>query len=229
MARLPRYFAPGQPQHLIQRGNDRQKIFRSADDYAVFYECLVDAADRYGCAVHAYILMPTHMHLLATPKTEQSLPRALQSVGRRYVQYFNETYSHAGTLWEGRYRATILEPAHYLLTCMRYVELNPVRKKLAKRPDDYFWSSYHAHASGEPDDLLSDHAVYQALGKTESSRHKAYRALFRNRLPQETVDDIRDATNKAWVLGTERFKKRIEKASGRRASPLPKGRPRKNP
>ena len=127
VARLPRYFVPGQPQHIILRGNNRQAIFTAEQDYLFFRNCLVEAAQRFGLAVHAYVWMTHHVHLLATPNDVASLPKTLQSAGRRYVQYFNVTYGRSGTLWEGRYRATVIDSEPYLLTCMRYVEENPVR------------------------------------------------------------------------------------------------------
>ncbi|MCA1806592.1 MAG: transposase, partial [Actinobacteria bacterium] len=127
MARLPRYFVPGQPLHIIQRGNNREPIFASDDDYRFYLDCLIDAADQHGLAVHAYVLMTNHVHLLATPDTDTSVGKTLQSVGRRYVQYFNHTNQRTGTLWEGRYKATLIDSEAYLLTCMRYIELNPAR------------------------------------------------------------------------------------------------------
>lgn len=139
MARLPRYFMEGQPQHAIQRGNNRAPVFGAEDDYRFYLECLQEAAVRHGCAIHAYVLMTNHVHLLVTPETEGSLPKTLQSVGRRYVQYFNYTYGRTGTLWEGRYRATVIDSEHYLLTCMRYIELNPVRAGMVPQPEGYRW------------------------------------------------------------------------------------------
>ena len=127
MARLPRYFVQGQPQHLIQRGNNRSPIFASDDDFDFYLDCLWEAAQLNGCSVHAFVLMSNHVHILATPTTALSLPKVLQSVGRRYVQYFNRAYRRTGTLWEGRYRATVIDSERYLLSCMRDIELNPVR------------------------------------------------------------------------------------------------------
>ena len=134
MARLPRYFVPGQPQHLILRGNNRQAIFAAEQDYLFFRDCLVEAARRFGLGVHAYVSMTHHVHLLATPSDVASTPKTLQSAGRRYVQYFNGTYGRSGTLWEGRYRATVIDSEPYLLTCMRYVEENPVRAGMMVNP-----------------------------------------------------------------------------------------------
>ncbi len=228
MARLPRYFVEGQPQHLIQRGNNREPIFASDEDRSFYLECLQDAAERHGCALHAHVLMTNHIHLLVTPETEHSLPKTLQSVGRRYVQYFNYAYGRTGTLWEGRYKATLIDSERYLLTCMRYIELNPVRAGMVTHPGDYPWSSYQYNARGDENSLVTQHSLYRRLGRTVDARQSAYRQLFRSQLAKADVDAIREATNKAWVLGNDRFREKIEALSGRRASQQARGRPRKD-
>ena len=167
------------------------------------------------------------MHLLVTPHHKDSIPKTLQSVGRRYVQHFNYTNRRTGTLWEGRYRATLIESEQYLLTCYRYIELNPVRAKMVKHPQEYRWSSYRYHAKGMVDGLIKDHELYLALGRTAKKRQESYRALFKNHIERGELEVIREATNKAWVLGNDRFKKGIAKGAERRLEPLPKGRPRK--
>lgn len=227
MARLPRYFVPGQAQHIIQRGNNREIIFVDQSDYTFYLECLKDAVDRYGLSVHSYILMTNHVHLLVTPEDESSIGKTLQSVGRRYVQYFNYTYERTGTLWEGRYKATLIDSEQYLLTCMRYIELNPVRAGMVKHPIDYAWSSYACNAKGEENTLVTAHDLYLRLGRSAAARKSAYRQLFRASLGKNDISAIRESTNKGWVLGNDRFKEKIEQLSGRRASPKPKGRPRK--
>jgi putative transposase len=227
MARLGRYFLPDQPLHVIQRGNNRQPIFFAAEDYARYRDWLAAAAARYGCAVHAYVLMTNHVHLLATPQEAESLPRLMQSLGRRYVRHVNLAYGRSGTLWEGRYRAAPIDSEAYFLACCRYIELNPVRAGMVAHPRDYPWSSWHAHAQGAPDGLVADHALYHALGATPHERQKAYRALFRPRLDPDFVAALRAATNGGWALGDERFRRRVAKAAGRRATPLAKGRPAK--
>jgi len=190
-------FLTGQPQHIIQRGNNREPIFAANDDYLFYLECLQDAAERHDCETHAYVLMTNHVHLLDTPETEQSLPKVLQSVGRRYVQYFNYTYKRTGTLWEGRYNATLIDSEHYLLTCMRYIELNPVRAGMVDHPGDYPWSSYLCNAQGNENSLVTAHSIYHGLGRSVSARLSVYRQLFRGRLAKEDIDAIREATNKA--------------------------------
>jgi putative transposase len=225
MARLPRFFAPGYPLHIIQRGNNRDAIFRGTPDYVLFLDCLERAAALHGLAIHAYVLMTNHIHLLATPSDAMSAPNTMQSVGRRYVQYFNVVHRRTGTLWEGRYRATIVDAEAYLLTCMRYIELNPVRAGIVEHPSSYFWSSYRGNAEGQSDRLLSPSDVYRRLGRSAVQRQSAYRLLFSTHFEGRELDSIRVATNKAWALGDDRFQAVIEDVASRRAAPLPKGRP----
>jgi putative transposase len=223
MARLPRYVLPGQPQHVIQRGNNRGVIFFAEEDYVFYLACLREACDQHGSAVHAYVFMTNHVHLLLTPDTSSSIAKVMQSVGRRYVQYVNYTYRRTGTLWEGRYKATLIDSEHYLLICSRYIELNPVRAGMVAHPGDYPWSSYRAHAHGQSDVVLHDHPLYLALGNTDRARQDAYRELFNVQLDPETVHLIRESTNKAWALGNDRFRQEIEAALQRRTRPLPRG------
>ena len=226
MARLGRFFLPGQPLHVIHRGKGGKRVFFRQRDYARYRDWLAEAAAHYRCAIHAYVLMPNHVHLLVTPRAEDSLPRTLQSLGRRYTRYVNGERGRAGTLWEGRYRAAPIEALH-LIDCCRYIETNPVRAKLAKQPRQYPWSSYHGHALGAADPVLTDHRLYSALAARPKKRQKAYRALFDEPVDGEFVDALRLATNGGWALGSERFKRRIAEAAGRRVTPLPRGRPRK--
>ena len=227
MARLPRYFVKGQAQHIIQRGNNREPIFASTADYHFYLECLQDAAKRFELAIHAYVLMTNHVHLLASPKTKESIPKTLQSVGRRYVQYFNYTYERTGTLWEGRYKATVIDSNRYLLTCMRYIELNPVRADMVKHPREYPWSSYAANADGKENKLLAQHTLYRQLDSNAVERQSAYRQLFRAAISRTDLEALREATNKGWVLGNDRFREKIEQLSDRRTTPKPRGRPKK--
>ena len=223
MARLGRYFIEGQALHLIQRGNNRQAIFHRDDDYRIYRSWLGAAAREHGCAIHAYVLMTNHVHLLVTPDDKDAVPRMMQVLGRRYVRHFNFCYRRTGTLWEGRYRAAPIDSDAYFLSCSRYIELNPVRARMVARPLDYKWSSYRAHAHGRMDPLLTGHALYQALGRSADAREKSYRALFETPLAKDFVDALRAATNGGWALGSERFKDEIAKALKRRVAPLPPG------
>jgi putative transposase len=223
MARQPRFVLPGHPQHVIQRGNNRSVIFIADEDYRSYLETLQSACEHCGCEVHAYVLMTNHVHLLMTPSTEDGISKAMQAVGRKYVQYFNHQYQRTGTLWEGRYKATLIDTEQYLLTCYRYVELNPVRAGMADDPGQYPWSSYRANALGTEDALVAPHERYLALGGAPEQRRMAYRALFGNRLADAVLSEIRDATNKAWALGGTRFKAEIEALMDRQVSPKRKG------
>ncbi len=150
-----------------------------------------------------------------------------ESVGRRYVQHFNYTYKRTGTLWEGRYKATVIDSDQYLLTCMRYIELNPVRAGMAEQPSAYTWSSYAANAEGKNNKLITSHEVYRQLGVNDLERQSAYRQLFRLTIGKSDIDALREATNKGWVLGSDRFRKEIERLSGRRSVAKTRGRPKK--
>ena len=226
MARLPRYNIINQPQHIIQRGASGQRIFHEPQDYQYYQDCLDAAAYNNDLKVHAFVLMPNHVHILASPGSHNTISRTIQSIGRNYVQYFNECNRGSGTIWEGRYRATVIDCKQYLLTCSRYIELNPVRAGLAKTPKDYPWSSYARNANNQPNEMISPHNRYLKLGANEKERASAYRALFKQKIDDETINTITDATLKGWALGDARFASKIEKLCGRRATQLSKGRPR---
>ncbi|MDP2071226.1 transposase [Methylotenera sp.] len=226
MARLPRYNVIDQPQHIILRGNNRSIIFVGDDDYRFFLTCLHDAASQHGCSIYAYVLMTNHVHLLMSPHEENSISKTMQSVGRRYVQYFNYLQQRTGTLWEGRYKSTLIDSEAYLLRCYRYIELNPVRANMVAQPIDYAWSSYANHAEGKENVLLTEHPLYLALGSNVDARQHNYRDLFKHHLNEVDLQGIRNATNKGWVLGNDSFKDKMSAASNRRLTPLPKGRPK---
>ena len=230
MARLSRYVIPGQPQHIIQRGNNRQLIFAADADYQFFRDALIEAAHKYGLAIHAYVWMTNHIHLLATPEKDDSISKVFQSIGRRYVQYFNHTYRRSGTLWEGRYRATVVDSERYLLSLMRYIEMNPVRAGMVAQPSDYPWSSYAFNALGQRDpnsNWLAAHSEYLRLGQSADAREAAYRALFSAAIVGEDLAAIRESVHKGWALGDERFQAQIEALTRRRAASKGVGRPRK--
>ncbi len=211
------------------RGNNREPVFYSEQDYRFYLEKLKQACDKHDCDLHAYVLMTNHVHLLVTPNRENGLSKAIQMLGHYYVQYFNYNYQRTGTLWEGRYKATLTDSDAYALTCYRYIELNPVRAQgMVGHPSEYPWSSYRHNALGAPDELILPHQQYQALGKDDPARQRAYRALFKARIPAKTLSEIREATNKAWVLGDGRFRERIESQLNRAAAPKPRGGDRKS-
>jgi len=221
MARLPRFVIPGQPRHLIQRGNNRQALFGADADYRFFRGALVEAATQQGLAIHADVWMTHPIHVLATPETGHAFSQVLQSVGRRYVQYFNAAYGRGGALWEGRYRATVVDSERYLLPLMRYIELNTA---------EYPWSSYRHPALGEPGpnaDGWTPYPEYLQLGRSPPEREHAYRQLFQIAMALADLADIRDCSHKGWALGNERFKEHIESLTKRRATSKGLGRPRK--
>jgi putative transposase len=209
MARLPRFFVPDLPLHIIQRGNNRDSIFGRPADFVFLHERLALAASAHGVSVHAYVLMTNHLHLLVTPSLPTSVPKMMQSLGRVYVAYFNGCYGRTGTLWEGRYKAAIVEHDRYLLSCMRYIELNPVRARMVESPSEYRWSSFRANACGSVDRLISPHPIYKAMGDSVGTRQTAYRELFGSAVPEDDVREIRDATQNAWALGSPAFQRKI--------------------
>jgi putative transposase len=223
MARLPRFVLPGYPQHVIQRGNNRQRILFDEEDYWFLWEKLVSAADKFRCQIHAYVLMPNHFHLLLTPMQEDGIGKLMQYVGRYYVQHFNRRHDRTGTLWEGRYRATLINPSEYLLSCSRYVELNPVRAGLVDEAGDYGWSSHGFNTGMQEDPLVTPHAEYEKLGRTKRTRQSAYAKSFSDPIDDALLERIRNATNKAWVLGNDAFCAEVERLLNRRASPRPRG------
>jgi len=229
LARLPRYAAPGGAQHVIQRGNNRSVIFAAPADYRFLHRCLRDACDQHGCRVHAYGFMTNHVHLLMTASTADGVSRVMQTVGRRYVRCFNDLYHRTGTLWEGRFRATLVQTDRYLLACHRYIELNPVRAGLVAAPAGYPWTSYGANAFGVYDSLVTAHESYLALGTDPRCRQSAYRALVDDGLSDSMLEEIRSATNGGWVLGTKQFREEVAALLGRRTQAGRRGRrPRKN-
>jgi putative transposase len=227
MARLARLYVPDQPQHVILRGLDQQPAFVDDQDYELFIDCLKAAARDHHLAVHAWVLMPGAVQLLATPSDESSLPKAMQAVGRRYVAHFNRRYARRGTLWEGRYRATVIEAERFFLLASRVVELAPARHHLVAVPEDYRWSSYRHHIGLTVDSLITDHPLYWALGNTPFERQRAYRELCEQPLDERETSQLMQATLKGWVLGSDTWRDWASRTANRRVSPLPRGRPRK--
>ncbi len=225
MPRQPRYFIPNFPQHVIQRGVNGQAVFFEADDYELYLHSIGKAAMKFDCQIHAYVLMTNHTHLLLTPGDERSIPLVMKAMGTGYVQPLNKKYGRTGTLWEGRYRASLVQDEAYLLTCYKYIELNPVRAGLVSAPGDYPYSSFAFNADGRPNHLLTPHGIYESLARTDGARRAAYRRLFSDRVAPETLSTIRDATNACRVLGDDRFKDQIETMLGRSVRPGKSGRP----
>lgn len=225
MPRRPRIRLAGLPQHVVQRGINREPCFFAEEDYHSYLHWLEKAAADWHCTIHAYVLMTNHVHLLVTPETETGIARLMQAVGRRYVQYINRSYKRTGSLWEGRYKSSLVQEDAYLLTCMRYIELNPVRANMVQDPGQYRWSSYRHNGLGQPDRRITPHAAYLAMSPDESDRRAAYRALFRSQLDADALDDIRLALNQGQPLGSDRFSERICAEAGIRRARKRPGRP----
>ena len=229
MPRRSRIHLPGLPVHIVQRGHNRDACFFAEDDYHAYRHWLGEALTATGCQLHAYVLMTNHVHLLLTPPAPDAISRVMISLGRRYVQYINKTYRRTGTLWDSRYKSSLVQADAYLLLCQRYIELNPVRAAMVDDPAHYRWSSYRANGLGHEDALLTMHPVYESLARERAAPLKAYRALFRAELDDEAIGDIRMALNQGQPLGNSRFIDSIERATGSRREVQPRGRPRKPP
>jgi putative transposase len=225
MARQPRLVLPDQPHHVLQRGNDNQPIFRDDDDHRRFLEFLRESAKFYRVAIHAYVLMPNHVHLLATPSDEDGLAAMMQKVGRLYVPWFNNKYGRSGTLFQGRFRTSVIDASAYFLACVRYIELNPQRNQLAFDPLEYPWSSYAHHAGVRPDPLITDHAKYWELGNTPFQREAAYIELAQQGMSGQELDAINAAVLKGAPLGSHAFMLELERKTKRQILPAKRGRP----
>lgn len=223
MPRKPRLYLPDQPQHVVVRGHNRDPILARVEDFRFLYRCLYEAAEKHDLFVHAWVFMHNHLHLLVTPSTVDSLPRTMQSIGRRYAQYFNRSYRRSGSLWEGRYKSSLVDTDHYLLCCYRYIELNPVRAGLVRTPEDYTYSSYHANALGKEDKLITPHPVFRGFitdgnicDNSESDPdRKPYLDLFSQALSRKDLTAIRRGTEKGLGIGQANFLLRIAALSSR--------------
>ena len=225
MARLPRLTVAGYPHHIILRGNNRQTIFRDNDDYQRMLRTLRDFSAECKVALHAYVLMSNHIHLLLTPETNDGVPRMMQALGRSYVRYFNIRHGRTGTLWEGRYRSSLIEAERYLLACMVYIDLNPVRAGMVSAPGDYAWSS-HAHYVGlRSDPLVTPHPFFWEMGNTPFAREAAYANLVKAGQSLEQREKLTNAAHSGWALGGGRFVADLQSRTSRRVTPGRAGRP----
>ena len=216
---------PGVPVHVIQRGHNRAACFFEPLDHTFYLEQLARHAGRFDCALHAYCLMTNHVHLLLTPTTAEACALMMKHLAQAYAQHVNRRYRRSGTLWEGRFRSCLVDSEGYLLACSRYVELNPVRAGMVRHPRDYPWSSYRANAEGKADARLTPHPTYVALARSGAGRREAYRALCREGLGDEMLEEIRLATNGGFALGNRRFQDEVAAMLGRRVTRGMPGRP----
>ncbi len=227
MPRPQRLNIPDIPQHITQRGNNRQACFYAEDDYRLYLDFLGVACRTHDCSLHAYCLMTNHVHLLMTPSTPAGVSRVLQDLSRDFVRSINRIYRRTGTLWEGRFKSSLVDTHRYCLTCYRYIELNPVRAGMVRHPADYPWSSYHCNANGSPVAPVTPHDCWLLLGEDDATRMAAYRALFREGLDQSDIQRIRDSLNTGLPTGNDRFRREIEKALSVRLGQGKRGRPMK--
>ena len=205
MPRRIRIRLPGYTYHVIQRGNNRAACFGGEGDRVLYLGLLEELARKEECAIHAYVLMTNHMHLLVTPRQPGAVSKLMQHLGRRYVPHFNKGHGRTGTLWEGRFKSCAVDSGSYLLRCHRYIELNPVRAGMVRSPGDYLWSSYRANAEGLPSTFLSIHPCIEALGREGPMRRENYRRLFEVALSETELIKIRTSCNTGVPLGSPDF------------------------
>ena len=227
MARPPRLELPGVPLHVVQRGNNRAACFFNDTDRRFYLKCLRTAAAARGCSVHAYVLMTNHVHLLVTPPEEGSVGAMMQDIGRRYVRIINTIHGRTGSLWEGRYKSSLIDSERYLLICHRYIEANPVRAGMVPQASQYPWSSHSHFAGSRADPLISEHSLYLALGSSDFERRAAFSTLSSQPLAQRVVEEIRAAINTDSALGSDEFMDHTEAVLGRSVRPPKRGRPAK--
>ncbi|MDD5291877.1 MAG: transposase [Candidatus Omnitrophica bacterium] len=228
MPRQPRLVISGYPHHIILRGNNRSAIFYNDKDRRFFIECIKESKEKTKSKIYAYCLMTNHVHLLIEPSKKEGLGNMMQSLGRKYVQYINRTHKRTGTLWEGRFKSSVVSKDEYLLTCSRYIELNPVRAKIVKHPIDYVWSSFGFKAEGKQDALLDEDPIYESLGKTLEERQENYKEIFRENISERELSLIRNTTQKGGIFGNEKFLERITESIGRNVFWRARGRPKKS-
>ena len=226
MPRRARNYLVGMPYHVVQRGNNREPCFIEPENYQFYLQLWEELSKRYGVSVHAYCLMTNHIHFLVTPLREDALSNTMKVVGSRYAQYINLKYQRTGTLWEGRHRSSLIQSDRYLLTCYRYIELNPVRASMVEHPSEYKWSSFHFNAWGEAS-WLFPHEEYLKLGAQSNRRREAYRGLFEHALDQLDVHRIRRAAHYCHPVGDDRFCEMIENKYGIKLGQASWGRPKK--
>jgi putative transposase len=230
MARKPRIQLADYTQHVIQRGANREACFFADADYRFYLGCLSEALKLHDCECHAYVLMTNHVHLLLTPRRHGALAKVMKLLSQRYTQYVNFTYCRTGSIWEGRYKSSVIDVDHYLLTCYRYIELNPVRAAMVGRPSEYLWSSARFHGfgisdhAGGDDDLIVDHGLYLGLGSHREERQEAYRELFRGHMDDDFIHKLGRVFTQEQILGDSQFREVVEKNTTLRVERVSKNR-----
>lgn len=225
MARLPRLTLPGYPHHVILRGNNRQTVFKDNADRQSFLELLVKHCQHEQVDLHAFVLMDNHLHLLVTPQADNALSKMMQHVGRDYVRYFNKRHIRTGTLWEGRFRSSLIQTDRYFLVCMAYIDLNPVRAGMVSQALDHPWSSHAHYVGARQDKWLVAHDVYWALGNTPFAREKAYAEWVQSGIEEEKKHALTSSVLGGWALGEDAFTQSLQPMTGRRVRKAKAGRP----
>ncbi|MDB5849486.1 MAG: transposase [Rhodoferax sp.] len=225
MARLARLTVPGLPHYVVQRGNNGQPIVGSADDHAFLLALIDENARKQQVAVHAYLVLPNQFELLLTPESADALPTLMQAVGRRYVRYVNDSLGRRGSLWEGRYRSTVLQAERHLLPCMALIDTSPLRAGLAAEPREYPWSSHAHYIGARSDRLITPHPLFWTLGNTPFAREAAYAEMVRTGFGAAEQAVLGDAVLRGWALGDEAFVANLQKQTERRVTKAAAGRP----
>jgi putative transposase len=227
MPRRKRYLIANMPYHVVQRGHNRNNCFYDEVDKACYLSILETYLATCQVQLHAFVLMSNHVHLLMTAQQNGAISRLMQNLGRDYVHYFNKRYYRVGTLWDGRFKDSLVDTDQYFLTCQRYIELNPVRAKMVDQPADYHWSSYHANARGINISVVTPHSVYINLADTAGQRLANYRALFKHDVCADDLRSIRTAINHSYPLANEEFVQAISNKYDINFGRRHKGRPEK--
>ena len=225
MPRPTRFTVSNIPQCVVQTGMDWARTFNYRDDYQIYLESLRQAASQYDCELHAYALLPNRVQLLVTPHSETSVPQMMQSLGRRYVQYFNRRYDRTGTLWNGRYKSCLVEPGEYMLNCYRYVDTLAAIAGVVNDPLDYPWSSLRQHVGIAPH-FVADERSWLLQAPAQGERFQAYAERVSTPMTAEMIKEINMNVVQGSVYGSEEFRTLIESQSGQKVRPRPRGRPR---
>ena len=225
MPRNPRFYLPSVPVHIVQRGHSRDTVFFEAQDYATYAYWVKEASKKYCVAVHAFVLMTNHIHLLMTPREGRDVSLFMQFVGRRYVPYINHKYGKSGSIWEGRYKASLVQEETYFLTVMRYIELNPLRAGMVELPGQYRWSSFCHNIGTRKIGFITPHPIYHGLGDNEKARQQAYEELFKGHIDEIDMKRIREAWQTGTPLGNDYFRERVEQQLRCKVGTARRGRP----
>jgi putative transposase len=228
MPRRLRLFIPNTPCHIIQRGNNKSKIFFSSDDYQTFLEILQEALKKHLCLLYSYCLILNHFHLIVNPGETGNISLFMKLLGGKYVRYINKKYNRTGTLWENRFRSFLIGDEQYFVRCLRYVEMNPVRAGMVSSPELYRWSSYRFKVGDEKNPLIDFDPWYTSLDANSIERQLKYRQFFCEPLTEQELSQIREIAHKGGVYSNEMFKGFVEEITGRDVFIRPQGRPERS-